>query len=154
MEAQEYKQVVNELLVDIFNSILKVEHKAIESFAGKSLTMSEMHIIEAVGKSKDRQMSDIARKLRITLPTLTVSVQRLDEKGYITRRRFGADRRKVAVELTDKGKQAYDRHAEFHTQMVDALFEGLNIDKMPVLMDSITLLKDFFKHQAEALDNE
>jgi DNA-binding MarR family transcriptional regulator len=154
MQEQDYKQVVNELLVDIFNSILKVEHKSIESFAGRTLTMSEMHIIEAVGKSKDQQMSDIARKLRITLPTLTVSVQRLDEKGYITRRRFGADRRKVAVELTEKGKNAYDKHAEFHSKMVDSLFVTLNIDKMPVLMESITLLKDFFKEQADALEGK
>lgn len=154
MEVHEYKHIVNELLVDIFNDILKVEHKAIESFAGNSLTMSEMHIIEAVGKSADLQMSEIAKKLRITLPTLTVSVQRLDEKGYITRRRFGEDRRKVAVELTDKGRRAYESHAEFHARMMDALFEGLNIDKMPVLMDSMALLKDFFKKQADDLYNE
>lgn len=154
MEAREYKQVINELLVDIFNSILKVEHKSIESFAGRSLTMSEMHIIEAVGNSKDLQMSDIAKKLRITLPTLTVSVQRLDEKGYITRKRFGIDRRKVAVELTEKGRQAYDKHEEFHSKMVDSLFEGLNIDKMPVLMDSIAMLNEFFKKEADKLDNE
>jgi DNA-binding MarR family transcriptional regulator len=99
MDVQDYKQVVNELLVDIFNDILKVEHKAIESFTDNALTMSEMHILEAIGNSPDQQMSDIAKKLRITLPTLTVSVQRLEEKGFITRRRFGADRRKVAVEL-------------------------------------------------------
>lgn len=148
MDVQECKQVVNELLVDIFNDILKVEHKAIESFAGNSLTMSEMHIIEAVGKNPSLQMSDIARKLRITLPTLTVSVQRLEEKGYITRQRFGADRRKVAVALTASGQQAYERHAEFHNKMVDALFVGLNVDKMPVLMDSMSLLRDFFKKQA------
>lgn len=154
MEVREYKQIVNELLVDIFNDILKIEHKAIESFAGNALTMSEMHIIEAVGKSQDQQMSDIAKKLKITLPTLTVSVQRLDEKGYITRRRFGADRRKVAVELTDKGKQAYDSHAEFHRKMMDALFEGFEIDKMPVLMDSMALLRDFFKKQADNLYSE
>jgi DNA-binding MarR family transcriptional regulator len=154
MEVREYKHVVNELLVDIFNDILKVEHKAIESFAGNSLTMSEMHILEAVGKSVDLQMSDIAKKLRITLPTLTVSVQRLDEKGFITRRRFGEDRRKVAVDLPEQGQLAYTSPAEFHARMMDALFEGLNIDKMPVLMDSMALLRDFFKNQADNLYNE
>jgi DNA-binding MarR family transcriptional regulator len=154
MDVQDYKQVVNELLVDIFNDILKVEHKAIESFTDNALTMSEMHILEAIGNSPDQQMSDIAKKLRITLPTLTVSVQRLEEKGFITRRRFGADRRKVAVELTERGRQAFESHAEFHMKMMDALFMGLNVDKMPVLMDSMALLRDFFKKQADAMDNE
>lgn len=151
MDVQECKHIVNELLVDIFNDILKVEHRAIEAFAGNALTMSEMHIIEAVGKNPNQQMSDIAKKLRITLPTLTVSVQRLEEKGFITRQRFGVDRRKVAAALTAQGQQAYDRHAEFHDRMVDALFVGLNLDKMPVLMDSMSLLRDFFKKQADEL---
>lgn len=154
MDEREYKHVVNELLVDIFNDILKVEHKAIESLGGNALTMSEMHIIEAVGKSTNLQMSEIAKKLRITLPTLTVSVQRLEEKGFITRERFGVDRRKVAIALTPKGQQANERHAEFHNKMVDALFVGLNLDKMPVLMDSMSLLRDFFKKQADELYSE
>jgi DNA-binding MarR family transcriptional regulator len=154
MESPQYKHVVNELLVDIFNDILKVEHKAIESFAGSALTMSEMHILEAIGNNPDQKMSEIARQLKITLPTLTVSVQRLEEKGYITRNRFGADRRKVAVSLTELGRRAYNDHAAFHAKMVDSLFEGLNIDKMPVLMDSMALLRDFFKQQADKIYNE
>jgi DNA-binding MarR family transcriptional regulator len=153
MDDQECKYIINELLVDIFNDILKVEHKSIESFADSTLTMSEMHILEAVGKNPDQQMSDIAKKLRITLPTLTVSVQRLEEKGFITRQRFGADRRKVAVALTQRGRSAYEKHAVFHTKMVDSLFAGFNIDKMPVLMDSLALLREFFKKQADELYN-
>jgi DNA-binding MarR family transcriptional regulator len=154
MDGQECKKIVNELLVDIFNDILKIEHKSIESSESSTLTMSEMHILEAVGKCQDLQMSDIARKLRITLPTLTVSVQRLEEKGFISRRRFGEDRRKVSVALTKRGQQAYDNHEKFHEKMVDSLFSGLNMDKMPVLMDSMALLRDFFKEQADELSKE
>jgi DNA-binding MarR family transcriptional regulator len=154
MDEPEYKRVVNDLLVDIFNDILKVEHRAIESFTGSSLTMSEMHIIEAIGNNPDQQMSEIARVLRITLPTLTVSVQRLEEKGYIKRSRAGADRRRVNAMLTERGRRAYEDHARFHAKMVDSLFEGLNIGKMPVLMDSMALLRDFFKKQADELYKE
>jgi DNA-binding MarR family transcriptional regulator len=149
MKSPEYKHVVNELLVDIFNDILKVEHKAIESFAGSSLTMSEMHILEVIGKNPEQKMSELAMKLKVTLPTITVSMQRLEEKGFITRSRFGEDRRKVAAKLTGRGQKAYEDHARFHAKMVDSLFEGLNIDKMTVLMDSMALLRDFFKQQAD-----
>jgi DNA-binding MarR family transcriptional regulator len=151
MNEQEYKAVVNNILVDIFNDILKVEHKAIDSFAPTPLTMSEMHIIEAVGKNTNLQMSDIARSLRVTLPTLTVSVDRLEEKGYILRRRSEQDRRRISIDLTDKGTKAFRDHAEFHAQMVEALFENLEIDKMPVLMESLSKLQRFFKENAERL---
>ncbi len=151
MELHECKQVINELLVDIFNDILKLEHKTIEGLAGNALTMSEMHILEAIGNNPNAQMSDIARKLRITLPTLTVSVQRLEDKGFITRQRHGSDRRKVTAELTETGRMAYDHHAQYHEQMMEALFSKLDLDKMPVLMDSMSMLRDFFKSQADQL---
>ena len=149
MQDATYKTVVNELLVDIFNDIQKIEYRSIEAYAGSQLTMCEMHIIEAIGESPSEQMSDIAKKLRITLPTLTVSVDRLEEKGYIQRRRSAADRRRVEVTLTEKGLQAYEYHEIFHINMINKLFEEFKIDKMPVLMESLAMLRDFFRGEMD-----
>lgn len=150
-----YRQVVSDILMDMFNDILRVEHRSIESDDLMPLSMSELHIIEAVGgDSGNSIMSDIARKLRITLPTLTAAVDRLEEKGYIRRRRSTVDRRRVSVELTQDGRMAYERHAKFHEKMVDAFVQGMEAAKFPELMDSMARLRDFFKAQVEKLDAE
>jgi DNA-binding MarR family transcriptional regulator len=152
MVEQEYKSIVSDILVDMFNDILRVEHKAIEAVTRIPLSMSELHIIQAVGDDSNFIMSDIARKLRITLPTLTAAVDRLEEKGYIQRRRSNTDRRRVSVDLTDDGRLAYERHAKFHEKMVDAFLEGLDNARLPELLDSMTKLRDFFKEQIEQLE--
>ena len=118
MESGDYKQLVNEMLVEIFQDILKLEHRAIAAFSGVQLTMNEMHIIEAVGKSQGMLMGDIAKKLRITLPTLTVSVDRLVEKGFLRRHRASQDKRRVEIELTERGLTAFNAHEEFHARML------------------------------------
>jgi DNA-binding MarR family transcriptional regulator len=152
---RDYKRVVSDILMDMFNDILRVEHRAIESEDLMPLSMSELHIIEAVGgDGSNFIMSEIARKLRITLPTLTAAVDRLEEKGYIKRRRSTVDRRRVSVVLTQDGRLAYERHARFHEKMVDAFVEGMEAAKFPELMESMARLRDFFKEQVGKMDAE
>jgi DNA-binding MarR family transcriptional regulator len=154
MGEPDYKRVVSDILIDMFNDILRVEHKAIEALEMMPLSMSELHIIEAVGDDNGNCiMSSIARRLRITLPTLTAAADRLEEKGYIRRQRSSADRRRVSVTLTDDGKLAYSRHAEFHVRMVDAFLEGLERAKAPELLNSMAKLRDFFKEQIGILES-
>lgn len=153
MSERDYKQVVNDILVELFNDILRVEHKAIETEDMMPLSMSELHVIEAVGDNDGKSiMSEIARKLRITLPTLTAAADRLEEKGYILRHRSDVDRRRVSVELTADGRQAYERHANFHNKMVGAFLEGLDRANLPELLDGMQRLRDFFRQQIEQLD--
>ena len=152
MESGTYRYVVNEMLVEIFQDILKLEQRAIAGFSDVQLTMSEMHIVEAVGKNRGQLMGDIARGLRITLPTLTVSVDRLVEKGFLKRQRAARDKRRVEIELTERGVQAFDAHEHFHARMVQSLFDEMNIDRMPVLMEALTMLSRFFKDLARQQD--
>lgn len=155
MIENDYKRTVNDILIDMFNDILRVEYKAIEQEDMMPLSMSELHIIEAVGDNNGNLiMTDIARKLRITLPTLTAAVDRLEEKGYIQRHRSTTDRRRVSASLTGEGMQAYQRHAQFHESMVDAFLMGIKREKMPELMESMTRLRDFFKEQVQKLDKD
>jgi DNA-binding MarR family transcriptional regulator len=149
----EYRKVVSDLLMGMFNDILRVEHKVIEADDLMPLSMSELHIIEAVGRDNGNSiMSDIARKLHITLPTLTAAADRLEDKGYVLRSRSTTDRRRVSVVLTDEGRLAFERHASFHEKMVDAFLGGLERAKMPELIQSLTHLRDFFKEQLDALE--
>jgi len=149
----DYKAVVNDMLIDIFNDILRVEHKAIESVDLMPLSMSELHIIEAAGDDNGHCiMSDIARRLRITLPTLTAAADRLEEKGYIVRLRSNADRRRVSVTLTEEGRLAYTRHAKFHEKMVEAFLKDMENAKVPELLESMEKLRNFFKDQLDLLD--
>ena len=155
MGERDYKSVGNDILTGMFNDILRVEHKAIESADLMPLSMSELHIIEVVGDDNGNCiMSDIARRLRITLPTLTAAADRLEEKGYVVRHRNSSDRRRVSVSLTDDGRLAYGRHAKFHEKMVEAFLKGMESAKIPELLDSMAKLRDFFKEQIVILESE
>ncbi len=66
----------------------------------------------------------IARKLGITVGSLTTSMNSLVNKKYVVRERSEADRRIVYIRLTPKGEKAYRHHEEFHKKMVESVVEN------------------------------
>ena len=94
---------LNELLVRLFNHVMTAEGKAIITEKFKDISNNDMHIIEAVGIQEPKSVSTIARSLGVTVGTLTVNMNNLEKKGYLSRTRSKEDRRVVLVELTEKG---------------------------------------------------
>ena len=92
-------QALNDVLVRLFNRILAIEEEAITKASALGLTMSEIHVIEAIGTDEPKSMSEVASDLGVTVGTLTASVNRLVYKGHVTRFRSDRDRRVVLVSL-------------------------------------------------------
>lgn len=143
---EQERAVLNELLVDIFNHILSIQERRLKD-QGVNLTMSEIHVLEAVSKTGDPIMSNIAARLRVTVGTLTTAINRLVKKGYCTRYHLEDDLRKVYVKLTSKGDEALAEHERFHADMIDAVMHDLNVQDSPVLIEALSRLLNFFKSQ-------
>ena len=100
-------RAINEILVHLFNEIWELEEKAVITDEYKDITNNDMHIIEAVGLGKGNNMTAIAKKLKITVGSLTTSMNSLVNKKYVVRERSAEDRRVVNIRLTKKGERAY-----------------------------------------------
>jgi DNA-binding MarR family transcriptional regulator len=137
--------VVNELLVETFNDILQIEHRALKEGVLNDLSITEIHTIDAIGMYKYRTMTQVAQDLKITVGTLTTAINKLLKKGYVDRKRGEEDRRSVMITLTRKGKLAYRIHGKFHYHMVHETIDGLNNEEEEILIKSLEKLNDFFK---------
>lgn len=73
------RRTLNELLVNLFNNILAIEEANLQN-QHVSLSMTEVHILEAIEKSESNMMSAVAKYLMITQGTLTVSVSKLEKR--------------------------------------------------------------------------
>lgn len=145
---------INDVLVNLFREILELEKKAIITGEFIDITDNDMHIIEAVGLRNDaddkgKKMSEIARQLKITVGSLTTSMNSLVKKNYVVRERSEEDRRVVYIYLTEKGERAYHHHAEFHKKMVEAAMAQLEDDEVPVLTECLNGLCKFFRSYGE-----
>ncbi|WP_286152267.1 MarR family winged helix-turn-helix transcriptional regulator [Sporofaciens musculi] len=135
---------INNVLVNLINEIWELEEKAIITEEFKDLTNNDMHVIEAVGTGDGKNMSSIARKLNITVGSLTTAMNSLVNKKYVERHRSEEDRRVVFVKLTPKGIRAFRHHEDYHRQMTQAVVDKLDETEMPVLLKTLDALTEFF----------
>ena len=137
-------KMINHVLVNLINEIWELEEKAIITEEFKDLTNNDMHVIEAIGLGAGNNMSSIAKKLNITVGSLTTAVNNLVNKNYVERSRSEEDRRVVYVKLTEKGINAYHHHEDYHRQMTQAIIVKLDKEELPVLMKTLDALTEFF----------
>jgi DNA-binding MarR family transcriptional regulator len=138
------RTVINDVLVYLFSEIWRLEENAIIVDEFVDITVNDMHVLQAVGPEGGK-MSDIAAKLGITVGSLTSSMNSLVKKDYVQRHRTDQDRRVVLINLTEKGKRAYDHHERFHEEMVDAAIKSLNEEEIPILARMLGDLVSFFR---------
>lgn len=137
------KREINGYLVTIFNEVLRIEEISLRQSDFKDLSIKEMHTIEAIGLSGKLSSNEIAKNLNITPGTVSVSVQKLVNKGYVERVKLKEDRRVVRLKLTRKGKLLYRLHHKFHMDMVDRATEGLDEQSVESLIQGLKNIYDF-----------
>ena len=146
MDKNHAKYVLNDLLVVIFNQILSIEAEALRK-QGVKLSMSEVHVLEAIMKTKEPNMGSVAKRLRITMGTLTTSINTLVKKGYVLRVKDSLDKRKVLLKLTSKSLPVMNLHDAFHEDMISTVIKDLHIDETEALIQSLESLSTYFREQ-------
>jgi MarR family 2-MHQ and catechol resistance regulon transcriptional repressor len=95
--------------------------RAVGSYAQKSITdlgigASDFTVLEALLHKGPLPVNEIGKKVLLTSGSMTVAVDRLEQKGLVERRAHGTDRRARMVHLTKEGKKlitrAYAQHAD------------------------------------------
>jgi DNA-binding MarR family transcriptional regulator len=69
--------------------------------------------------------TELYRSVLVTSATMTERLDRMQDRGLITRRPAERDRRSVLVELTPRGRAAFDQAQADHLATEAALLDGL-----------------------------
>jgi MarR family transcriptional regulator, 2-MHQ and catechol-resistance regulon repressor len=103
--------------------------RAVEAYAENSVSQLEMcgsdfAVLEALLHKGPLPVNEIGKKILLTSGSITVAVDRLEEKGLVERRAHGTDRRARVVHLTREGRKlitrAYSDHAADMEQLASA----------------------------------
>lgn len=141
----EMYQTLNTLLVTLFQEIMNIEQKALITGEFKDITINDMHVIEAIGVAGPQTSSAVARRLSVTVGTLTKAIDRLTRNKYVLRERSDEDKRLVLLSLTEKGDRAYFHHQNFHKEMVRSALDGFSDKETGILVKSLGGLVDYFR---------
>lgn len=135
---------LNELLVEIYRNIQILEESELKK-SRLNLSISEMHLIELIAKAEGMTVSEIAQRLKVTKPSVTVAVNKLVQKGYCEKRRTEDDGRAVRVVLTQAGKKVDAFHRRCHRSMIREISDDLTEAEKADLLRTMSRINSYFK---------
>lgn len=101
-----------------------------------------IHVLDAIYETNQKQeecrVSDVCRRLNITMPSITKLIQELENRGLVKKYHHPQDKRVILLNLTDEGLSCVKRHVlDFHGRWARELQD---IDSQQVA-DTISLIK-------------
>jgi len=144
----EFTNALNNILVEVYHNILRFEELSLQKGNRINLSISEMHLIENVGKAQETgiSISQLAKELNITRPSATVAVNKLEKKGYLCKMDCQEDGRVVRVFLTYEGKKIDSYHKYYHKNMVKEISEKFSSEEKSCLLRGIYVLNNYFRN--------
>jgi DNA-binding MarR family transcriptional regulator len=93
----------------IFKSIQQYSEEVLKEFG---VTGPQLGLLKSLEQNEPDSIGGLSRKMFLHISTFSGIVDRLEERGYVVRRKYGPDRRVVMVHLTDMGKRIVARSPE------------------------------------------
>ncbi len=141
-------------VMDMFNKKQDLEEKALKKSKFSDLTVKELHTIVQVGLNESRKQTDIAKELGVTMGTLSVSIKRLVDKGYIQRDRDPDDRRRIYLSLTKRGRVMYRLNLLFYRNLVKTMAKDRTEKELETLIDTMREVHQFILDTYHLLDED
>lgn len=102
---------------------------------GPLTSPAQMALLDAIRSTPGRGVNELAASLRLTPPTVSVGVRRLEQAGLLERRPNPQDRRAVCFDLTRRGRALQQRIQQAHLRRFVRLLQGLRPRERQTLLD-------------------
>ena len=103
--------------------------------ASYGMRTSDFVIMETLYHKGRQTIRQIAEAVLIKTGSITYVIDKLEDKGWLTRSDCKEDRRVVYIELTDEGKQVMDTIFPQHQLVIEDIFSELTEQEHDVLID-------------------
>ncbi len=113
------------LMIRLVNKYNRLDSRALDFGTGDLLYPSEIHIIEAIGKSHGNTVNEICQKFGVTKGAISQIVHKLSQKGLVTKKRNPDFYKEIMLSLTPRGRKAFEGHENLHKMMDEDLYRNM-----------------------------
>jgi DNA-binding MarR family transcriptional regulator len=133
-----------ELIVEFTRSFRYLVRTVRQDFAVEFegyIPYNEFTVLRVLEDVLTLRVSDVARRLNATNSYVTLTSEKLVQKGYIIRERSNADRRTVYLTLTDEGINLVKKMDEIVYAYYDKTFGDISDEEMITVMNILNKFK-------------
>lgn len=119
---------IGQSLLELIDLFIKRDTQAHEYGTDTKLHYSEIHMIVFIYENPKMHISQIAREQNITRGAVSQTVNRLEKKGFLTKKISEENQSIMELILTEKGIVAYNSHEADKSKFFDIIKSSLGRD--------------------------
>jgi DNA-binding MarR family transcriptional regulator len=108
----------------------------------RQLSRHQASVLDHLDEQDATTLNGLARHMGVTAGTMSLTIDRLERKGYVARLRDAADRRRVNVRLTAAGVRVRDASSVLDVALVESLMARLDDADRTAAIRGLALLAD------------
>jgi DNA-binding MarR family transcriptional regulator len=134
-------------LLDAYPAIFLACHRqhVREDEAGKTITEHQASVLDHLHATRPTTLSKLAEHLGVGRSTMSITVSRLVQGGYITRSRNTRDGRSVGLTLTPTGVQIKEQNTILDPQLVREMFHLMRAEELETALQGIESVAKYAK---------
>jgi DNA-binding MarR family transcriptional regulator len=138
-------------LGDLLHQWRELMASARPRWSAADLTFTQLRGLSVLARKQPQRMSDLADALDMTPASASALIDRMDQRGFVTRRSDPDDRRTVLVELSKRGQHILDVMERGSTDHFGRLIEKMTTNERDALA---TTLRAFLRIGSEMGDGK
>ena len=129
-------------------SVMRVIRNELRKHRAQELSVPQFRTLNFLSRNKGASLSEVAEHIGLTLPSMSTLVDGLVTRNFAVRRTHPRDRRRVTLELTDRGhmilRSARDATRDYLAQKL----ESISLEDRSKVAESMRILRSIFAEKA------
>lgn len=123
-------------------SVMRLRRRlAVERHPDNELSLGTMAVLGALHRNGESTVGELARLERVQPPSMTRTVNCLEEGGYVTRRPHESDGRQVLIALSAKGRRTLLADRDRRDAWLALRLTGLTAEERAILRKAAPILQ-------------
>lgn len=141
---ENFSKKFNRIIADAYHSALLMEETK-KKYSKAGFSFRDRNTITYLKRHPEGiRISEIADYLKISRPSATSLVKKLEKNGLVQKKIDPDNERNTIVTLTRKGNLFYVYQKRFRERLAQRVFEGFSDQEKEVLYEGFERLNDFF----------
>lgn len=132
----EIEHLFIELSKRLTHSLKEYKQQALGNEELNRLSMNQYYYIISIAKLGSPSFSDLARAMNFSKPSVTATVNKLIQMGYVTKSQSVEDKRLFHIQLSEKGKKLINAEEQFYTDFARNIKGHLSEQELGIFYDS------------------
>jgi DNA-binding MarR family transcriptional regulator len=135
-------------ILDVVPVVMRGIRKELRRHGARELSIPQFRTLLYLNRNKGTSLSHVAEHIGLTLPSMSTLVDGLVAHGFADRRTHPDDRRRMTLELTQRGETTLRTAREGTLSYLNGLLDDLSPSDRATILKAMRILKPLFAERA------